>query len=328
MKERLDLTITIVSWNTRDLLRRCIESVLVGRAQSSIEVHVVDNASSDGSAEMVRRSYPEVTLIENSENVGFARANNQSWKQATGRYWMLLNSDTEVSPGALDRLVDFMDRHPDAGLATARLVSPDGSAQHCAQRVPGFWSTGVETARLHKLLPAWTRGRLMLGPYWSYDEPIKLGWTWGTALIARRDAVEEAGPLSEDFFMYGEDLEWCLRIRQHGWKIWFCPEAEVLHHGGGSSNGKWSDQKKFEAIMDGLNKALAMRRGGVYASLLRAFTLACVGAELIISRVSGRSFRQTESLLAYYWKSIKGPVKIEKPLAAPARPSADSYDRL
>lgn len=267
---RMDLTVTIVSWNTKGLLRSCLQSVARSSTKSSFEIHVVDNASTDGSLEMVRTEFPEAHLIANTENVGFARANNQSWHESRGRYWLLLNSDTVVRPGALDALIEFMDSHARAGLATARVVNPDGTPQFCAQREPGVGLTLLEATRLHKLLPRRIRGRLLLSTYWSYDEPIRLGWAWGTALVARREAVEEAGPLAEEFFMYGEDVEWSLRMRRMGWEVWFCPEAEVLHYGGRSAAQVWSDAGRERVILDGIYRAVERHHGRIYVGVLHA----------------------------------------------------------
>ncbi len=288
MSERPDLTITIVSWNTRELLRSCLQSLRASGARASFEIHVVDNGSRDGSAEMVRAEFPDVLLIANAENHGFAAANNQSWAQARGRYWLLLNSDTEVKPGALDALVALMDAQPRAGLATARLVNPDGRPQHCAQPAPSIWRTLLEASRLHKLLPNSLRGRVMLGLYWNYRETVRIGWTWGTALIARRAAVEEVGPLSEAFFMYGEDLEWCLRMRRRGWEVWFCHTAEVLHYGGQSSAQQWPDAQKQQIILDNCYKAIGMHRRPLSVRLLKMATWCALRAEQISKRLKGR----------------------------------------
>jgi N-acetylglucosaminyl-diphospho-decaprenol L-rhamnosyltransferase len=302
--DQLDLTVTIVSWNTQDLLRMCLRSIEHGTAKSKVEVHVVDNHSVDQSGEMVRAEFPDVKLTVNEENVGFARANNQSWREARGRYWLLLNPDTVVRPGALERLVAFMDAHPRAGLATARLITPGGVPQHCAEAVPGILRTLLEASRLHKCLPPSLRGRVLLGTYWTYDRPIRLGWTWGTALIARREAVEEVGPLSEDFFMYGEDLEWCLRMRRR-WEIWFCPEAEVLHHGAQSSRQKWDESGRLCRILDAVYGALEQHRGRPYVRALQVATLVALGLEWLASRVRSRTLPSLPVSLAYHRRVLK-----------------------
>lgn len=267
---RPDVTVTIVSWNTRELLRACLRSLREQQWRSRIEVHVVDNASSDGSPALVKQEFPGVTLVENAQNVGFARANNQSWRLARGRYWLLLNSDAEVCPGAIDQLVEFMDARPRAGLATARLLSPDGTCQYCAQPDPSIARVLFEASRLHKFLPTSVRSRLFLSTYWTYDRPAQVGWTWGTALIARSAAVESVGPLSEEFFMYGEDVEWCLNMRRHGWEVWFCPDAGVVHHGGQSAGRRWERSERNRRIAEGYYRAVERYRGRLYARLLRA----------------------------------------------------------
>jgi GT2 family glycosyltransferase len=306
VSDKPDITLSIVSWNTRELLRECLASIEGGARAHAVEVHVIDNASSDESARMVKDEFPNVTVIANQTNVGFARANDQSWSQAAGRYWMLLNSDTEVAPGSLDALIEFMDHHPQCGLATARLVNPDGTPQNCAQPVPCVWLTLLEGLRLHKVLSVSRRGRLLLGSYWSYDRSIKVGWTWGTALIARREAVDEVGPLSEDFFMYGEDLEWCLRMRRRSWEIWYCAEAEVLHHGGQSSAQRWDDKGRLYKILDGVYQALGKHRGRAYVWLLQATTLFVLVLEWLASSVRGHRSMKLPFSLAYHFRAVKG----------------------
>jgi GT2 family glycosyltransferase len=302
---RPDLTVTVVSWNTRDLLRACLGSIPAGGGPLTVEIHVVDNHSSDGSAEMVRDEFPQVQLIVNQENVGFARANNQSWEKAKGRYWLLLNSDAEARPGSLARLVEFMDAHPRAGLATARLIGTDGESQHCAQPPVSLWRPLAEATRLHKLLPQRVRARQFLGPYFQYDEDARIGWTWGTALIARRETVETVGPLSEKFFMYGEDLEWCLRMRQKGSEIWFCSTAEVLHHGGQSSLQQWDGMAKRQVVLDGIYRAVAMHRSRAYVCLLHAATLNAVRIEWLVSRLTGRAVDDLKEMIAYHRAALR-----------------------
>lgn len=305
MSARIDLTITVVSWNTRELLRACLLSIPIGAGKISYEIHVVDNSSQDGSAEMVRDEFPHVRLFANDENLGFACANNQSWRESNGRYWLLLNSDAEAREGALDTLVQFMDAHPDAGLATARLVSPDGSPQHCAQPPISLWRPMLETSRLHKVLPAARLSRTFLGPYFSYAESAPVGWTWGTALIARREAVEMAGPLSEKFFMYGEDLEWCLRVAQHDWDIWFCAEAEVLHHGGQSSIQQWDNAAKRQVTLDGIYRAIGMHYPRSYLALLHAANLNSFRLQALTQRLRGRPSASARAMIAYHREALR-----------------------
>jgi GT2 family glycosyltransferase len=306
MSARLDLTITIVSWNTRDLLRACLASIYRSEGRCAFEVHVVDNASADRSVEMVQAEFPQVQVLVNDENLGFARANNQSWAQCQGRYWMLLNSDAELRPGAFDALVSFMESHPCAGLATARLLSRDGTPQNCAQPKPSIFKTLLEASRLHKLLPASARGRMLLGPYWDYDKAIEVGWTWATALIARREAVVDAGPLSGDFFMYGEDLEWCLRMRKRGWQVWFCPDAEILHHGGQSAARKWDDAERVATKLNGIFKAVEKHRGRRYVRALQAASLAALSAERLVSRLGRCQEDGLTAPLDYYRRVLTG----------------------
>jgi len=249
---------------------------------------------------MVRKEFPAVRLFTNRENQGFAKANNLTWNHARGRYWLLLNSDTEVAEGALDALIGFMDRNPRAGLATARLVNQDGSPQYCAQRRPSIFLTLLELSRLHKLLTAGARGRLFLSSYWSYDRAIQVGWAWGTALIARREAVAEAGLLSEDFFMYGEDLEWCLRIRRRRWQIWYCPDAEVLHQGGQSSAIRWTEIDRMRLMLDATYRALEIHKGSLYTRVLQVCIFLAIAMEWVIARLMGRPTLATAFLLGYY----------------------------
>ena len=307
MNTPLDLTITIVSWNTEELTRNCLKSLLTENVKRIAEVHVVDNNSSDGSVEMIRREFPEVKLFVNEENLGFARANNQSWYEAKGRYWLLLNSDTIVKPRAIEKLVEFMDSHPKAGMASAKLLNADGTPQCCAQREEGIFSTLLEFSRLHKLLPAKIRGKLLLSTYFSYDRPQKLGWAWGTALIVRREAIEQVGELSKDYFMYGEDMEWSLRMRKFGWEVWFYPEAEIIHFGGQSSNQTWDNREKATIILNNCYQALEEHRGKFYVKVLQLTTLGVSSVELVVSNIRRRESwsKYQRFLVDYYVKKLK-----------------------
>ena len=255
------------------MLARCLESLARGASRCATDVLVVDNGSADGSAGMVREHFPAVRLVANASNVGFARAVNQLWPYARGRYWLLLNPDTETKPGAIDTLVALMDSQPQAGLATAKLLNADGSPQFCAQARPSPGRVLLEASRLHKLLPLGVRGHLLLSSYWTYEETRPVGWTWGTALIARRAAVEAVGLLDERLFMYGEDLDWCLRMQKAGWTVWFCAEAEVVHHGRGSARLRWDRRSLEHRLWATYYQVVAWHEGSFFTRRLQLATL-------------------------------------------------------
>lgn len=229
-----DLSVIIVNWNVRDLLRRCLESVFASPFGGSLEVLVVDNASADGSGEMVRTEFPQVHLIANAENRGFPAANNQGLALARGRYILLLNPDTEVVGDALQAMVAFADAHPDVGVVGPQLLNPDGSVQSSRRRFPTLATALWESTWLQPYAP-----RRLLERYYVLDRPDDeiqdVDWVTGAALMVRREAVEEVGPLDEGFFMYSEELDWCRRFREAGWRVVYLPTARIVHHVGKSS---------------------------------------------------------------------------------------------
>jgi len=227
----MDLSIIIVNWNTRDLLAQCLQSVYAHPPEGEFEVWVVDNASTDGSAEMVRERFPQARLIRNAENVGFARANNQAIRQSSGRYVLLLNPDTEVKPGALETLVQFMDAHPEAGAAGARLLNPDGTLQSSCHPFP---TLGREFWRLFhldalRLCACYEMAR------WDPETLRPVDVVQGACVILRRKALDQVGLLDEDYFIYTEEVDLCYRLRQGGWRIYWAPQATVVHYGGQST---------------------------------------------------------------------------------------------
>lgn len=228
-----DVSVIVVNWNLREILRECLLSVRGGAAGLDTEVIVVDNASSDGSAAMVAAEFSSVRLIENRDNTGFARANNQAFKLCRGRYLMLLNNDAIMLAGALPRLVRFMDAHPRAGICGPRIENRDGTPQ---SRTGGRFPT-IATALGQFFLPAaWQRrtGRTM-GFYRAADAAGgQDDWISGAAMLVRREAAEAAGPLDDQVFMYCEDVDWCLRMKRAGWGVHYIPEARVLHYRGQS----------------------------------------------------------------------------------------------
>jgi len=236
-----DLAIVIVNWNVRTLLETCLTSVYESLRGLSLrgEVWVVDNASTDGSAELVRERFPQARLMANETNVGFAAANNQALR-AMGffsaeshdlpRYVLLLNPDTEVLGDALATMVCFLDGNPQAGVAGAKLLYPDGRLQHSAFAFPSLAQALLDFFPLHhRLLNSRLNGRYPRRLY-EREEPFAIDHPLGAALMARGETIQEVGLLDERFFIYCEEIDWCMRIKQAGWGIYCVPRAEVVHH--------------------------------------------------------------------------------------------------
>jgi len=243
----VDLTVIIVSWNVCDLLRRCLISMpdaypspATGPSTPTspplqIELIVVDNASADGSADMVRAEFPGVRLIVNDGNRGFTAANNQGLAEAQGRYLLLLNPDTEIVDDALTTMVQYMDAHPEVGALGPRLRHPDGSRQSSRRRFPTLATALVEST----VIQQWWADNRILRRYYMADTPDNavqaVDWLVGACLLVRRQVYEQIGGLDEGFFMYSEELDWCKRIKDAGWEIVYLPSATVIHHEGKSS---------------------------------------------------------------------------------------------
>lgn len=219
-----DVSIIVVSWNTRPILLECLQAVRDRVQRVSAEVIVVDNASSDGSADAVAERYPEVRLVRNPMNFGFARAVNQGLRTAAGRYALLLNPDAIVGEGAVETLVDHMDRHPDCGLAGAQLLDPDGARQHSFDNCPTLATELLNKSLLRRLWP-----RLYPSKYQAYDQPLEVESLIGATILVRREAAADVGLLDEAYFLFLEETDWCLRMRRAGWRVTHVPAARVYH---------------------------------------------------------------------------------------------------
>ncbi len=228
-----ELTLVIVSYQVRDLLERCLVSILHAENSPKVEIIVVDNASTDGTAEMVRAKFPSVNVIANAENRGFAAANNQGLKIARGHYWMLLNPDTEISPNASNPfhlLVQFMDQHPRAGACGVSLFYPDGARQHSAFHFPSLAQVYMDLFPVNwRLRESRLNGRYAFSKY-DRGEPFQIDHPLGAALLVRPEVVKRVGLLDEDYFIYAEEVDWCMRIKRAGWEVWCVPQARIVHH--------------------------------------------------------------------------------------------------
>ena len=221
------LSIVIVNWNTASLVMDCLRSLLQAPAAIPLEVVVVDNGSTDDSVARITAAWPQVRLIRNPDNRGFAAANNQGIAASTARVVLLLNSDTQIPAGTLERLVSFLDAHPGAAACAPQLRSADGSVQPFA--------FGGDPTPLYLSRRRWFAlfGRSLHD--WNTDLVQEVDWVSGACLMARREAIEQVGPLDETMFMYFEDNDWCLRFRRRGWKVFYVPDVSITHLGGRSA---------------------------------------------------------------------------------------------
>ena len=264
-----DLSIIIVSYNTRDLLRACLHSAFDGLERSGLRgvVWVVDNASADGSADMAREQFPQARVIANAENRGFAAANNQAIAQSDARHVMLLNSDAEVRGDALGEQVRVLDERPKAGAVGARLVYADGSFQHSAFRFAGFAQILLDFFPLHhRLLDSGLNGRYSRRLY-EGKEPFPVDHPLGAALMARAETIRQVGPLDEGFFMYCEEVDWCWRMHKAGWQVLCVPTAEVMHHGAGTTR-KFREEM-FVALWRSRFRLYEKHQGARYTAWVR-----------------------------------------------------------
>lgn len=228
----MDLSVSIVSWNTRDLLGQCLKSVYESAAGLDAEVIVVDNASLDDSVAMVRAKYPGTKLITNDRNVGFAAANNQAYSASSGRHFLLLNPDALCLGNALGSLVSFLDTDEASGAVGPLVLNPDGTLQFSWARFPTFLNECL--GRLDRSLPGISATPVTAEQVRELG-PFETDWVGGCCLMIRRKAVEQIGQMDESLFMYCEETDWCLRLRRAGWSVMVHPEAEIVHLGGQSS---------------------------------------------------------------------------------------------
>lgn len=268
-KKDVDLSVVIVNYNTRELLRSRL-------AQLQGRVIVVDNGSIDGSQEMVRRSFPAVYLITNVQNVGFARANNQGIRMTKSAYVLLLNTDCEATAQVVADVVNYLDHHPDVGAATCKLMLTDGSMDPaCHRGFPTPWASLTYFFGLERLLP---RSHLF-GQYHQGYKPMHdvhdVDCISGAFFLVRREVIDQVGLLDEAFFMYGEDIDWCYRIRNAGWKIRFYPRVSITHkkHQSGlaRTDGPTREQTKkhfYEAMRLFYDKHYRHRYGALISSLV------------------------------------------------------------
>ncbi len=228
----LDISVVIVAWNAKKYVELCLQSLADAPPKRSMEVFVVDNASADGTSEMIETRFPSVKLIKSSENLGFSRGNNVAIGQATGRYVALVNPDVILFPGCLDALADFLDENPKVGNAGPRVFNPDMSQQSTCRRFPTLWNNFCSASRLERVFKGF---RFFAGEhmfYFAHDRTLSVDVIVGCFSMIRREALDEVGLLDEGLFMYGDDVDWCRRARNAGWDVVFYPGARAIHDRG------------------------------------------------------------------------------------------------
>lgn len=245
------ISVIIVSFNVEKLLQECLESIYRETQAGSFDIWVVDNNSRDNSVAMVREHFPEVHLIENEGNVGFPKANNQAVVRSTSDYILLLNPDTIVRDRAIDKMVAFMDARPDVGVSGCRVLNEDGTLQPaCRRSVPTPKVAFYHLSGLSRLFPnSKTMARYNL-TYLDPNQPHEVDAVSGAFLVIRKDVVDKIGVLDETFFIYGEDMDWCIRAKRAGWKVMYYPDAEILHYKGVgcSTNSRKTSYEFYRAM--------------------------------------------------------------------------------
>lgn len=226
-----DVAIIIVTWNSCHVLGDCLNSIYAAAKRATVDIWVIDNASSDGTVDYLHSAQPDVSVIANHANVGFARANNQAAFQSHSRYLLLLNPDTRLLPEALDQMVAYADSHTAIGVVGPQLLNPDLTIQRsCWRGYPGIGMAAIDGAYLWKVPWLSVAQRSEYRPH-ELLQPREVDHLLGACLLIRREAWEQVGPLDESFFLFLEETDWCWRARQQGWKIVYYPDAEVLHFG-------------------------------------------------------------------------------------------------
>jgi GT2 family glycosyltransferase len=252
-----DAAAVVVTYDGLPWIERCLESV------RGLETVVVDHGSRDGTVAFVRERFPEVRLVE-QENLGLAAGWNRGLRETSGDWCLILNADAWLTPGSLERLVEFAAARPRAAIVGPRLLNPDGSLQRSVRAFPTLWRLATEYLFLRKLAP---RSGLLNGFYaggFDHDEPRRCDWVMGSCMLVRRAAVDQVGPLDESFFLFSEETDWARRFADAGWEVWFDPSAECVHVGGASHGGRF-----FRENVRGHLRFLAKHRGRAYAERAR-----------------------------------------------------------
>jgi GT2 family glycosyltransferase len=289
----MDLSIIIINWNTRDMLRDCLGSVLSGAPTCDHEIIVVDNASTDGSQTMVREEFPTVRLIENDSNLGFAAANNKAIRQSGGDFFLLLNSDTLVHGDVLQQSYEYIRDNTAVGAMGCRVLNRDGSLQHSTSLFPSLPNLFYQTLALDrvKAVPTFRRYRML---DCARDHVRRVETISGCFMMVRRTCADYVGLLDDDFFFFGEETDWCKRMRRRGWQVHFAPVGEITHFGGGSSGSL--NHRRDLMLSQATVRLHRKHYGAVRAALVYALLLAFNASRAVAWSLLGLALRKRDAI--------------------------------
>lgn len=312
------VSVVIVSWNAKAYLAECLGSLSPSVCRYPMEIIVVDNASADGSPEMVKNDFPHVKLVRNGENLGFAKASNRGIAVAQGEFVALINSDVHVLDDALTLLVDHCKAHRDIGIVGPRIIGGDGHLQRSCRGFPSVWNMFCRALALDIIFPrtSWFGGYLL--KHWSHEELRDADILSGCFWLVRRDAMRVVGLLDEGFFIYGEDMDWCLRFRQRGWRAVFLPEAEAIHYGGASSANapiRFFVEKQRADLRYWAKHHAGLPFWAYFAisCLHHALRVAAYGAQRLLRRdaPSTAAYKWRRSMICLQWMLSRSPTRNE-----------------
>lgn len=306
-----DVSIIIVSWNVADLLAACLRSLQAGGNRYTQEIIVVDSASTDDTVRRVRREFPDVMLLPQTGNLGFSRCNNIGLAAATGRHLMLLNPDTEVIGDAVDETVAYLDAHPDIGIIGPQTLNTDRTTQSTRRRFPTVPLAFFESTWLQPYTPkAW------LDRYYVTDQPdtgvFDVDWVQGSALLARREVYQQIGGLDEQYVMFFEELDWCKRAKNAGWRVMYLGTAQIIHHGGKSTDQVGANKHIY--FQRSKLHYFAKHHSSLIAFVLRMFLLVSYAVQIAVEGVktllgSKRAMRRDR--IAAYWQVLRSGLRIQ-----------------
>lgn len=302
----IDLSIVIVSWNTKQILENCLHSVYEQTKDIDFEVIVVDNDSSDFSAEMIEQQFPQVILVKSPKNVGFAAGNNLGFLECTGEYVLLLNSDTIVLAGALQKTIFYAKTRPEYGVISCKVLNEDFTLQANCSMLPSNINFSLQVFGLNKIFPK-NRffGRSDM-TWWDYSNERDVEVLKGCFMLVTKSALDKVGGLDERFFMYCEEIDWCMRFAQAGWKLGFYPQAEIIHLGGSSSAKLGADKARVKdtSTLYYMKKHWSLPRRLIGRMLMITFYALRLPVVAILSIVTGKE--KFKKIRDNHWSGITG----------------------